>query len=222
MQRVRVYTQMCHELFAIAMEYIFSTQVGFTYVGNWPEEVPFDEFETVSPAMATDILITDTLSIDDPEQSTVATLKQQWPGLRIMLLLPIGADESTIVKALRSRADGFVFQSATRDVIVRSAQTIADGQSFLQPDITPVVLEELRKARYPVYEPDVSIQLTEREHMLLQLSADGLSNQRISEVLYVHEKTVRNMWSLLFQKLGVSDRTQAVLWAIRTGQAELR
>jgi len=220
--KVRIHTRLCHELFSIAIEAIFTHHRHFVYCGAWDGtgskgDTPSGACGTLAP---TDILITDFGLTEDIED--MAALRKDWPGLRMLCLLPVDASEQDIIQALQSRADGFVYQSTTRELLLRSVETLAQGQSFLQPEMTPVVLKELRTLHSPLRSPDGKVDLTEREHLLLQLSADGLSNQRISEVLYVHEKTVRNMWSSLFQKIGVADRTQAVLWAIRSGYAELR
>ncbi|QQE79447.1 response regulator transcription factor [Alicyclobacillus sp. SO9] len=223
MQPVNVYTYISRELISIAIEAVFSSQKGYEFAGVYEgRSKRLGNINNVVDHVVTDIVVTDIGLEESNVESPLLVMKRQWLGLRCLYLLPSQSDDSLILRALRSGADGFIYESASKSVLLQAMKTIASGHSFLQPDITPIVLTELRKSRYPIQESDVSVDLTERERMLLQLSADGLSNQQISDVLHVHEKTVRNMWSMLFQKLGVGDRTQAVLWAIRTGNAELR
>jgi two-component system, NarL family, response regulator DegU len=169
-----------------------------------------------------DILLFDTLPDDDVNPNWVFHLKRNRASLAVIYLLPESSSEVVITKALRSGADGYLFHTASREVLTRAVHTISDGGGFIQSDITPIVLDELRKPRFTIKPSDVQVDLTERERMLLQLAADGLANSQISGVFHVHEKTVRNMWSVLFHKLGMNDRTQAVLWAVRNGYAELR
>lgn len=224
MTRIRIHTQLCHELFSVAIEAILTGHKSFEFHGPWgggiPETSSTSSIETAQGTV-TDILIIDLL-MDSDTVAAISTLKQQWRSLRVLCFLPSNSDDNSVLAFLNTHADGFVFDSVTAVMLINTLEILARGQSYLEPAITPLVLQELRKSRHPVRDSECSVELAERERMLLQLSADGLSTQRIAEVLYLQEKTVRNMWSNLFQKIGVSDRTQAVLWAIRSGYAELR
>jgi DNA-binding NarL/FixJ family response regulator len=143
-------------------------------------------------------------------------------SVHVLFVLSQYLDEATVIRALRLGVDGYLTLSSSPDTVLWAIHSVAAGQSFLEPQVTPVVLSELRKPLMAARESDTEVDLSTRERALLQLAADGLNNRQIAEVLGIRDKTVRNIWSTLFEKIHLNDRTQAVLWAIRTGYAELR
>ncbi len=222
LKRVRLHPALNYELLEIAVRSVFADDPNVICAPAPNQDEPLlHQLPEPDPAII-DILLLDSLPGDDVDPNWVYQLKSNHDSLAVMYLLPAASSDSTIMQALRSGADAYLYHTATREVLVKAVTNIRDGGAFIQPDITPIVLDELRKPRFTIKPSDVQIDLTEREAMLLQLAADGLSNSQISGVFHVHEKTVRNMWSVLFHKLGMNDRTQAVLWAVRNGRADLR
>ncbi len=143
-------------------------------------------------------------------------------SVHILFVLSQYLEESTVIRALRLGAEGYLTLASKPDSVLWAVRSVVSGQSFLEPQVTPVVLAELRKPLMALRDSDVQVDLNARERALLQLAADGLCNRQIAELLGLRDKTVRNLWSTLFEKIHLSDRTQAVLWAIRVGYAELR
>lgn len=141
--------------------------------------------------------------------------------VRLGIFLPTFYDQETLIRALQLGADAYLLRTATADVLFEALTVLKRGSAFLQTDVTPVILEQLRHVPHAPVD-QTRLELDDRDRMLLQLAADGLSTQEVAQVLNVCQKTVRNRWSALFQKVGITDRTQAVLWALRSGQAELR
>lgn len=174
------------------------------------------------PQDAAEVLFMDYQGPSESYPQLLAQLRENRPTLRVVFLLPSDGDESTLVRALRSGGDAYLLYSVEPEGLQRAVAELVDGHSYLQPQVTPLVLSELRKPKHAMREYEQKTQLSERERMLVQLAADGLNNVQIADVLGIAEKTVRNLWSALFEKVGLGDRTQTVLWAIRTGQAELR
>jgi DNA-binding NarL/FixJ family response regulator len=218
---VKIYTMMLQPLLSLGLKAAFGEYQQFEYAGS------FDDVSDLRSAMdqcKDDVMI---LVIDyqpeyDMYQKFFAFIRQHYPNLKILIFLPMAPDDGIVIRALRIGADGYLLQSATQEVLIQAMEAMASGRSYLQSQVTPVALSELRKPIYTMQEYNDKIQLSERERMLMQLAADGLNNGQIAEVLGLAEKTIRNLWSTLFEKLGMTDRTQAVLWAIRTGHAELR
>ncbi|SFU91075.1 LuxR C-terminal-related transcriptional regulator [Alicyclobacillus macrosporangiidus] len=222
MPTVRVFTLMAQPLLQRGLQILIDTQPEYVYAGSFthPDEV----LRQMTPAQPGEVNV---LMLDfDPAAESYrpffSRLRKIDPDLRILFLLHLRTTESDVVRALRTGANGYLLQSVSEEGLLRALGAIAQGRSYLQPHVTPMVLAELRKPLYPMREWDAHVELAERERMLLQLAADGLSNTQIADVLGLAEKTVRNMWSALFAKIGINDRTQAVLWAIRTGNAQLR
>ncbi|MCL6593698.1 MAG: response regulator transcription factor [Alicyclobacillus sp.] len=221
--RLRVAVHVCVELplVQLGIESVIRHWAGAVYAGGYDR---WDSvLEHLQPGTHTVNLVV--LGCDPaaaPFRSWVQALKQRDPRVRVLLLLTPPTADSDLLRVLQSGADGYVLHSVSAEGLLRALRALAAGHAYLHPQLAPQVLAELRKPLFPARAWEESVPLSERERLLLQLAADGLNNTQIAEVLGLAEKTVRNVWSGLFSKLGLSDRTQAVLWALRNGRAELR
>jgi DNA-binding NarL/FixJ family response regulator len=218
----RVYALMIQPLLDLGLKMVFLEQPNYQYVGVFEDIQPLADELSLPPEDVTHVLIVDYRPTSEFNRTLCSGFRNVAANVKILLLLASDVEEESILGALRAGADGYVLHSATQDVLLKAVEELVAGRSYLQPHVTPLVLAELRKPVHPMKEWDKKIELTEQERMLIQLSADGLSNTQIADVLGLAEKTIRNLWSFLFKKLQLNDRTQAVMWAIRTGQAELR
>lgn len=219
---IRIYTWRLLPLINLGLQALFARQEALVYSGEY---VDLDRLEVdLRDGVLSDplVLIADFKDGFEAQTERLCTLRAQYEQLRVIFLLPAYADEPILIHALRVGADGYLLQSSAPDSVVAAIRTVVAGRSYLGPEIAPVVIAELRKPTYVAQESTLQSKLSERERALIQLAADGMSNSDIAESLGLAEKTVRNLWSSLFEKLGMEDRTQAVLWAIRTGQAVLR
>jgi DNA-binding NarL/FixJ family response regulator len=166
------------------------------------------------------------------------TLKERWPDSHIVILTTFD-DSELIYAGLRAGALGYSLKDITAEQLAMTVRTAARGQVLLQPDIASKVFsaftpsENLAPTRTSAPAPNVPLppsptttyidttpyveQLTEREREILMLVARGASNRQIAEDLYVTEGTVKNHMSSILSKLGVRDRTQAVLKAQELG-----
>lgn len=135
-----------------------------------------------------------------------------------VLLLTTFDDHETILQALRAGAKGYLLKDVSLDTLVEAIQALHSGGSWLQPVITSRIVEGLQgltsaaASSEPVLE-----QLTDRELAILQLMAAGLSNHEIAASLFKSTGTIKNQVSTVLAKLGVHDRTRAVLKAIELG-----
>jgi DNA-binding NarL/FixJ family response regulator len=94
---------------------------------------------------------------------------------------------------------------------------VHSGAAYLDPAIASCVLRSSHVSVMPKTTNGNSFSLSEREHEVLQLVVDGLSNQQIAERLFISNDTVKTHMRHIFEKLAVSDRTQAAVKAIRQG-----
>lgn len=218
---VRIFPLMTQPLLSLGLKSILANQPNFNWV-DIAEEDPFQEFLTHPGDETIDILLTDRTDDLEHRPDWLAQLRRLDPSLKILVFLSTLPRNEDVLKAMRVGANGYLLQTATEQIVLHAIETILEGGSYLQPQVTPIVLAELRKPHRVLIPDSTGIELSERELMLIQLAADGLSNIQIADVLGLREKTVRNLWSSLFERLGMNDRTQAVLWAIRTGHAKLR
>ncbi|GAA1437809.1 response regulator transcription factor [Microlunatus lacustris] len=121
--------------------------------------------------------------------------------------------------ALEAGASGFLLKDADPTTIVRAVQQVAAGQGTLDQALTRRVLREFvdRRSLQPVTLGRASELLTPREHDILLLLAQGMSNEEIAAALTVEVSTVKSHLARLLPKLGVRSRLQAVVWAYQSG-----
>jgi len=137
------------------------------------------------------------------------------PGVRVIVLTSV-SDRGEVGPAMRSGASGFLYKDVEPAALVQAIRAVHGGQVLLAPEAAEAMLAEPVPAR-----PDARdrIPLTEREREVLALIAAGRSNREIARELVVAEKTVKTHVSNVLMKLGVQDRTQAALYAVRHGLA---
>ena len=146
-----------------------------------------------------------------------------------VIMLSIHDDESYVTHALKSGALGYMLKEMDADEIVEAIKVVANGGSYLHPKVTKNLVAEFRRLsehenKGNFHQTEIRRPfhlLTKRECEVLQLLTDGQSNRTIGETLYISEKTVKNHVSNIFKKIGVFDRTQAAVYAIKNNIVEL-
>jgi DNA-binding NarL/FixJ family response regulator len=138
-----------------------------------------------------------------------------YPDIQILVLTTY-ADDEWLFDAIRSGAAGYLLKDRPRTELVAAIKGTMAGNSYIDPAVARKVLSNVAQSPLPHAQPP-KIALTPREAEILELLALGLSNIEIAQRLFLSEGTVRNYLSALFVKLGVSDRTQAVVAALRDG-----
>jgi DNA-binding NarL/FixJ family response regulator len=142
------------------------------------------------------------------------------PGdaLRILILTTFDLDEY-VYDALRAGASGFLLKDVTAERLFDAVRVIAAGDALLAPTVTRRLIGEfaLMRPRTEAGPAAAFASLTPRETQVLRLVAEGLSNPEISARLVVTEETVKTHVSRVLSKLGLRDRTQAVVAAYESG-----
>ncbi len=146
-------------------------------------------------------------------------IKEKYPNINVLILTTYDDDE-WIFDAIRGGADGYLLKDTTPKELIKAIKGTAQGKSFIDPSVGPKVLSQIstEKAKEP---QTTTFNLSDRELEILNLISQGLTNADISQKLYLTEGTVRNYTSDIFKKLGVSDRTQAAITAIRYGIVDI-
>jgi DNA-binding NarL/FixJ family response regulator len=126
-------------------------------------------------------------------------------GVRVLVLTSF-SDQSRIMDALSAGAEGYLLKHSEPREIVAAIRSVYEGGSPLDPKAARVLLESRRTKQS-------DIALTDREQEVLLLVREGLANKQIARRLAISERTVKAHLTSVFQRLGVSDRTQAALWA---------
>jgi DNA-binding NarL/FixJ family response regulator len=137
------------------------------------------------------------------------------PAARVLILTTFDLDEY-VYEALRAGASGFVLKDDPPEQLIAAVRTVAAGDALLSPAVTRRVIKQFTRVPRPSPPKELS-ELTDREHEIFALIADGLSNAEIGARLYITDTTVKTHITHIFQKLGVRDRVQAVVLAYRTG-----
>lgn len=129
------------------------------------------------------------------------------PDVRVLVLTSF-ADQRHVLAALDAGADGYLLKHAEPETILEGLRQVARGEAPLDGRAARVLLS----ARS---DPPRTVDLTDRESEVLLLVADGLGNKQIARRLAITERTVKNHLTHIYQRLGVTDRTQAALWTER-------
>ncbi|WP_051914365.1 response regulator [Thermorudis peleae] len=141
-------------------------------------------------------------------------IAQHFPNTHV-IMLTMYQDDEYVIHAIRAGAKSYLVKSTKAEELLRAIHVAAEGGSAIDPALAPVLMREYQRllSRTPVGRQ----QLSDRELAMLRLLSQGYSNRQIAEQLNLAESTVKNSLSALFQKLGVRDRTQAVIYAISHG-----
>lgn len=156
-----------------------------------------------------DVLLLD-LSMPDLDGIEVTRrLREVAPETRIVVFTSF-SDRERIVQALDAGAVGYLLKDAEPEELHSAVRAAARGEAPITPRAAAALLADRR-------DRPAEVPLTAREREVLGLVVEGLANKQIARRMGISEKTVKGHLTNLFQRIGVADRTQAALWAERTG-----
>jgi DNA-binding NarL/FixJ family response regulator len=157
------------------------------------------------------------LDVRMPKRSGLDVLRELGALAPPTILLTTFDEDAVVLEAVRLGARGFLLKDVSLEQLTDGVRAVARGESLIRPAITERVLRGLQsnpRAFDALDRPDA---LTPRELEVLRLMAGGYSNREIAEALGTAEGTVKNQASAVLSKLGVRDRTRAVLKALELG-----
>ena len=144
-------------------------------------------------------------------------IKKSFPEMKI-IILTMHVNEEYILQTLRFGVSGYLVKKAAPSDLISAIQATYRGESFLSPSISRTVIDEyLRKTEKMSERDEIYGKLTDREKEVLQLIAEGHTNRKISELLYVSIKTVETHRAHIMDKLNVSSTAELIQHAIRKG-----
>ncbi|MGW0196688.1 response regulator [Nonomuraea sp. NPDC003201] len=162
-----------------------------------------DEAVVVVPRLRPDVILMD---LRMPGGDGVSAIERLGPGHRVIVLTTY-EDDGEILQAVSAGAAGYLLKDVSRADLASAVRAAAGGRTVLSPSVA---------ARLAGRRPAVPV-LSEREREVLELVAQGLTNGEIGRRLFIGEATVKTYLLRVFGKLGVSDRTSAVLAALDLG-----
>lgn len=133
------------------------------------------------------------------------------------ILLTTFDEDAVVLEAVRAGAKGFLLKDVTKDQLFSAIRDLAAGGTLIQPAVTERIVRGLEKSPRVFEASGRPEALTDRETEILRLMSGGYSNREIADALTVAEGTVKNHVSNVLSKMGVRDRTRAVLKAIELG-----
>jgi two-component system, NarL family, response regulator LiaR len=194
---------------------LIATEPGMEVQGEAPDGlVAVKMYEKLQPDVALFDLVM-------PRMNGIAAIQEiitRYPHARILVLTSFAEDEQ-ILPAIKAGALGYLLKDTSPEELLKAIREVYAGESSLSPVIARKLIQEINR---PPQRGDTIETLSEREREVLNLLADGLSNQEIAGILVISERTVRNHVGNILGKLHLANRTQAALYAIRTGLAKMK
>ncbi len=160
-------------------------------------------------ALSPDVVLLDLKlpTVDGVE--TLRMLRDRGNTAKVLILTSF-TEPTSVVPALRAGASGYLFKDVDPEALAQAVRAVHAGQVLLEPEVAAALVSGDGRS-------DRSTSLTEREREVLAEIARGRSNREIARALVLSEKTVKTHVSSILAKLGLADRTQAALYAVRSG-----
>jgi len=211
-ERVRVVVADDHDLFREGLRQLLETVPSVEIVGEAADgQQAIELVANLDP----DVVLMD---INMPRMDGIRATEfivKHYPRTAVVVLTMYQDDEYAI-HAIRAGAKSYLLKNSRSEEVIEAIHVAASGGSTIDPALAPALMREYQRllTRTPT---NTRQQLTQRELTLLRLLANGYNNRQIAEQLQLAESTVKNNLSALFQKIGVRDRTQAVVVADSQG-----
>jgi two-component system NarL family response regulator len=159
------------------------------------------------------------MDINMPVMSGVDATREivRMSPLTRVVVLTISDIDGDVIDAVLAGASGYLLKDASIDELLRGIEAAVAGDSLMSPHVAAKVLQRVRAAGPTATERNPRAELSERELDVLRLIANGKDNADIARELHISPKTVKNHISNILMKLGIDNRIQAAVYAVRSG-----
>lgn len=203
-----------HELVRQGFRALLAVKPGFEVVG---EAADGREAVEMAQICRPDVILLDLVMPQMDGIEATRAIRSQDPGASILIITSFAEDEQ-VYQAIKAGALGYLLKDSSPEELMRAINDVYQGRLSLHPNIAGALIQELNR---PSDLPPTSDPLTVREEEILILVAKGWSNQEIAAKLVVSERTVGAHVSNILGKLYLANRTQAALYALRSGLTDL-
>lgn len=207
-----------HDLFRSGLRRLLEEQEGLEIVG---EANRGDEAVRLAEQLRPDVVVMD---VNMPGMSGVEAtrlLLLRSPGSSV-LMLTVANEDAAVLDAVLAGASGYLLKDATLPDIVRGIRAAAAGHSLIAPSVAGNLLAQLRRRGPPDAAPAAASELSARELDVLRLVVAGCENGEIATRLHLSPSTIKHHVSSTLEKLGVENRIQAAVMAVRLGIVDER
>jgi NarL family two-component system response regulator LiaR len=203
-----------HAVVRKGVQALLATEESIEIIG---EGVDGKEAVELYKELQPDVLLLDLIMPVMNGTEAIQIIIEEHPQARILVLTSFAADDQ-VFPAIKSGALGYLLKDSDPEDLVRAIHQVHQGESFLSPTIARKLLDEVFQPTEKPLSPDP---LTKREIEVLRVLAKGKSNKGIADELVISETTVRTHVSNILAKLHLASRTEAALYAIKEGVANL-
>ncbi len=196
-----------HEMVRMGVSAYLSTQPDIEVVGEAENGRKGSE---LALQLRPDIILMDLVMDEMDGVEATRAIIQEWPEAKIVVVTSF-LDDEKLYPVIEAGATVTLLKTSRASDIADAVRATYDGETVLEPKVTGKMMSRMRQKK----EQPLHNDLTEREFEILLLIAEGKSNQEIADELFIALKTVKTHVSNILNKLNVSDRTQAVIYAFR-------
>jgi DNA-binding NarL/FixJ family response regulator len=202
-----------HMVVRKGLSFFLSTQGDFELVGEAENgKQALEKIAELKP----DIVLMDAVMPEMDGIEATAQIKKNYPEVKVIILTSF-SDQDHVLPALRAGAVGYLLKDVQPEQLGDAIRGAYRGNIQLHPEITQQLMSQNFASSHDTQRSSLIEDLTMREKEVLSLIAKGMSNKEIASTLMIAEKTVKTHVSSILSKLGLADRTQAALYAVKNG-----
>lgn len=201
-----------HEMVREGLKAMLTAEADFEIVGDAANaEQALELIEHLRP----DVILLDVRLPGESGIDVCRTVTERYPETAVIILTTF-TDETLVAQCIQAGARGFIVKDIERFDLKRSIRAVARGEAAIDPKAAVAVLAQLRRAPQVKQEPTLEL-LSPQQIVILRLVAQGLSSREIATQLYLSENTVKGYVQEILHRLGVKNRTEAVMVAVKQG-----
>jgi NarL family two-component system response regulator LiaR len=206
-----------HTMLREGMRNLLEQEKDFELVG---EAADGEEAVRLAGELKPDIVIMDIVMPRLSGVEATRLIREKSPATAVLILTAY-SDIRYIIGLLEAGACGYLLKNSPGKDVVRAVRAVRSGESVLDPEVTRKLVQRLASLSKGTDEQETGSQLTPRELEILRLAANGLGNKEISARLFISLRTVKAHMTNIFNKLGCSSRTDAIIKGLKQGYIDL-